>query len=108
MLFVHRETAHKTLEEVFEETAFVDAGEAFDLDPNEASMSMHVNHGARSMNMDGASSRNGSMVSPPQTIPEVEKGRLGIPDIGARVVDEKGSTSALTSRTTVTMEERRV
>ena len=43
----------------------------------------------------------GSMASPPQTSPEAEKGRLDIPDIGVRVVDEKGANSALTSRITV-------
>jgi len=128
VLFVYRETAHKTLEElaeVFGETAFVNAGEVMVPDPTEARMSMHMSHGARSMStnrsgrarsmsmvrsgtapisMDGAMSRIGTIGSPPQTIPEVVE---GIPDMGLRVVDEKGANSALTSRTTVAMQDDR-
>jgi hypothetical protein len=50
-------------------------------------------------------SRIGTIASPPQTIPEVEEGRLGIPDMALRVVDEKGANSTLMSRTTVAMQD---
>ena len=66
-------------------------------------MSM-VRSGTAPISMDGAMSRIGTIGLPPQTIPEVEE---GIPDMGLRVVDEKGANSALTSRTTVAMQDDR-
>ena len=70
-------------------------------------MSTNRSGRARSMSMEGAMSHIGIIGSPPQTIPEVEEGRLGIPDMGVRVVDERDANSALTSRTTVAMQDDR-
>jgi hypothetical protein len=50
-------------------------------------------------------SRIGTMAPPPRAIQEVEKGGFGILNKGLHVVDEKGANNALTSQTTVAMQD---